>query len=351
MKEDKLISEYKESILHFNKLTEKCYSLLKELCDQKSIQIHSTSSRVKTEESLKGKIANKGEKYNSLSDITDIVGIRIITLFEDDVQKVEDIIKDEFEVDADNSEDKSKKLKANEFGYRSVHFVCSVGKSRKDLPEYRDISQLKFEIQVRSILQHAWADIEHDLGYKYEHDLPEYIQRDFFRIAGLLELADMEFTRIKQEIKQYSDNLKISDKSINIPINLISFDKFLEESIILNQIEGKIAEINNIPIQGKFRVSQMMKIFTLLNLVNLNELEKILEQKEKQLIDFSSKWVEGQNLLRKGLSVWTLAYILKAEAGKDELENYLKLMNIGETQYLATNSDRIFKTLNQIKSP
>ncbi len=351
MKEDKIISEYKDSILHFNKLKDKCYSLLSELCSHKSIQIHSISPRVKTEDSLKGKIANKGEKYNSLSDITDIVGVRIITLFEDDVQKVEDIIKSEFEVDIDNSEDKLKRLKANEFGYRSVHFVCSIGKSRKDLPEYKAISQFKFEIQVRSILQHAWADMEHDLGYKYEDDLPETIQRDFSRVAGLLELADMEFLRIKKEIKKYSDSLKINDKSINIPIDLISFDKFLEESIILNKIEDEVAKINNIPIQGKFRVSQMMKIFTLLNLFNLNELEGILEDKEKQLINFSSKWIEGQNLLRKGLSVWTLAYILKAEAGKDDLEDYLKSMNIGETQYLATNSERIYRTLDQIKNP
>jgi putative GTP pyrophosphokinase len=351
MKEDKIISEYKEAILHFSNLNDKCLSLLNELCGQKPIQIHSISSRVKTEESLKGKIANKGEKYNSLSDITDILGIRIITLFEDDVPKVENVIKDEFEVDADNSEDKFQRLKANEFGYRSVHFVCSIGKNRKHLPEYKNISLFKFEIQVRSILQHAWADIEHDLGYKYEDDLPAYIQRDFFRIAGLLELADMEFLRIKKEIKLYSDELKINDKSINIPINLISFDKFLEESFVLNRIESKIAEVNNVPIQGKFRVSQMMKIFTLLDLVNLTELEEILEHKEKQLIDFSSKWIEGQNLLRKGLSVWTLAYMLKAEAGKDDLEDYLKSMNIGETQYLTTNSERIYRTLDQTKYP
>lgn len=350
MKEDKIILEYRNSAAQFTKLKDKCDNLLRELCDYKSIQIHSISSRFKTENSLKGKIANKGEKYNSLSDITDIVGIRIITLFEDDVQKVENIIRDEFEVDPENSGDKFQKLKANEFGYRSVHFICSIGKSRKDLLEYKNISSLKFEIQVRSILQHAWADIEHDLGYKFEADLPNHIQRDFFRIAGLLELADMEFLRIKKEIKKYSDTLKINDKSVSIPINVISFDKFLDESHILNEIEDKISQINKIPIQGKFRGSQMMKILTILNLDNLTKLEEKLEDKKIQLIDFTTKWIEGQNLLRKGLSIWTLAYILKAEEGKIELENYLKLMDIGGSQYLATNSERIISTLNLIKS-
>jgi len=351
MKEDKIISEFRNSTDQFSKLKNKCESLLRELCDHKSIQIHSISARLKTEDSIKGKIANKGEKYNSISDITDIVGIRIITLFEDDVQKVEDVIKDEFEVDPENSEDKFQKLKANEFGYRSVHFVCSIGKKRRHLREYIEISSLKFEIQVRSILQHAWADIEHDLGYKFEGDLPDHIQRDFFRVAGLLELADLEFLRIKKAIKDYSDNLKINDKSTNIPINVISFDKFLEDSIVLNEIEYKISEINTIPIVGKFRGSQMMKILTILDFDNLTKLEEKLENYKDQLINFTTKWIEGQKLIRKGLCVWTLAYILKAEEGKEELENYLKLMDIGETEYLTTNSERIIKTLELIKSP
>lgn len=350
MKENKLIIEYRNSIDDYKSLKVKCHNLIEELCKQKSIQIHSVSSRVKEEESLKGKIANKGEKYNTLTDITDILGIRIITLFEDDVHKVEEIIKEEFEIDEVNSEDKFEKLSASEFGYRSVHYVCKISKKRSLLPEYSGLSQLKFEIQIRSILQHAWAEIEHDQGYKSESDLPENIWRDFFRVAGLLELADMEFVRIRKEIKNYSDSLKINDKSVNIPINMISFDKFLDESNILNEIESEISEINSIPIKGKFRGSQMTKLLSLLNIKNIKDLEKILGERKEQIIAFTTKWIESQRLLRKGLSVWTLAYILKAEEGKDELEKYFEQMNIGGTQYLATNSERVYDTLEKIKT-
>jgi len=351
MKDEIIIKEYKEQLTLFEKLKTKSHDLLEDLCKAKSIQTPSISSRVKTEDSLKGKILNKGEKYNSLNDITDIVGVRIITFFEDDVEKVEEVIKSEFNVDTDNSEDKFQKLKANEFGYRSVHFVCSIGPKRNKLAEYKALSNLKFEIQVRSILQHAWAEIEHDLGYKFETDLPEDIRRDFFRVAGLLELADMEFLRIKKEIKHYSDEIRINDKSKNIPVNVISFDKFLEKSKTLNEIDTAISKANKIPVQGNFRGSQMMKILSLLEIEDLNQLESILKERKEQLIKFSAKWIEGQNLLRKGLCVWTLAYIIKAEQGRDELENYLELMNIGGTQYLATNSDRIFRTIEEIKNP
>lgn len=351
MKEETIINEYKSSIGDYAKLKKRCHALIEELCQNNGIQIHSISSRIKTEESLKGKIANKGEKYKGLSDITDILGVRIITLFENDVIKVEKVLKDNFNIDSDNSEDKFDKLKSNEFGYRSVHFVCSLNDVRKMLPENENIGELKFEIQVRSILQHAWAEIEHDLGYKFESDLPDQIQRDFFRIAGLLELADMEFIRIKKEIRKYANKLRINDPTVNIPINVISFDKFLDESHILNDIDAKISKLNDIPIQGKFRGSQMMKILQLLEIKDLTQLEEILKERKQQLIDFTTKWIEGQRLLRKGLSVWTLAYIMKAEEGKDELENYLESMNIGGTQYLATNSERILKTLELIKSP
>ena len=323
MKEELIIKEYKESIGNFTKLKKRCDSLIDELCQKDGIQIHSISSRIKTEDSLKGKIANKGEKYNSLIDITDILGIRIITLFEDDVIKVETVLKSIFEIDKNNSEDKFNKLKANEFGYRSVHFVCSLNAERKKLRENEDIANLKFEIQVRSILQHSWAEIEHDLGYKFESDLPDQIQRDFFRVAGLLELADMEFIRIKKEIQKYANTLRINDPTIFIPINVISFDKFLEESYMLNEIESEISKINAIPIQGKFRGSQMMKIFQLIKVKDLTELEEILKTKKNQLIQFTVRWIEGQKIIRKGLSIWTLAYILKAEISKEDLEDYL----------------------------
>jgi putative GTP pyrophosphokinase len=350
MNEEIILEEYKKGLSLYDSLKIKSHSLLDDLCKVKSIQIHSISSRLKDEDSLKRKILNKGEKYNSINDITDIVGIRIITMFEDDVEKVEKVIKNEFNIDPNNSGDKFQKLNSNEFGYRSVHCVCSIGTERGVLAEYRDISSLKLEIQVRSILQHAWADIEHDLGYKFETDLPEHIRRDFSRVAGLLELADMEFLRIKKEIKRYSDNLKINDKSKNIPINVISFDKFLEKSVALNQIDLAISKTNDIPIQGNFRGSQMMKILTLLDINNLNDLEHILKERKEELINFSSKWIKGQKLLRRGLCVWTLAYIIMAERGEEELEQYLKLMNIGGTEYLATNSERIFKTIEEIKN-
>lgn len=350
MKEDKIICKYKTSIGDYTKLKKRCDALIDELCQNNGIQIHTISSRIKKEKSLKEKIANKGEKYKELNDITDILGIRIITLFEDDVIKVEKVLKDNFKIDSDNSEDKFDKLKSNEFGYRSVHFVCSLNDVRKILPENKNIGELKFEIQVRSILQHAWAEIERDLGYKFESDLPDQIQRDFFRVAGLLELADMEFIRIKKEIMKYASKLRINDPTVTIPINVISFDKFLDESFILNYIDAKISKINRIPIKGKFRGSQMMKILKLLEIKDLTQLEKILKDRRKELIDFTTKWIEGQRLLRKGLSIWTLAYIMKAQEGKEELENYLESMNIGGTRYLATNSERIFKTIELIKS-
>jgi hypothetical protein len=75
-----------------------------------------------------------------------------------------------------------------------------------------ELCGIKFEIQMRSSLQHTWAEIEHDLGYKSMYEVPREVRREFSRIAGLLELADESFVRIRSKIadynKQTTENIK-----------------------------------------------------------------------------------------------------------------------------------------------
>jgi hypothetical protein len=84
-------------------------------------------------------------------------------------------------------------------GYQSVHYLVRLGSNRKRLPEYRRFDGLVAEVQVRTVMQHAWAEIEHDIRYKSKSAIPLAISRRFMTLAGLLEIADREFQAIQEE--------------------------------------------------------------------------------------------------------------------------------------------------------
>lgn len=192
--------------------------LLKSL-EIKSIKYHSIEARAKEVESFGDKAIKpsvedpNAPKYsNPLKEITDLTAVRIITFFPLTVEKVDNIIYEEFEVLEKNN--KGELLEEEEkLGYQSVHYLVRLKRSRCELSEYQRFSGLIAEIQVRTILQHAWAEIEHDIEYKSSITIPSAIRRRFMALAGLLEIADREF----QSIQNDNDLIKIqSRKSVQI---------------------------------------------------------------------------------------------------------------------------------------
>ena len=199
-KSEYLVSQYEASLKKYERFDEKIKQLLKEVLTEAGIATHSITSRCKDLKSLKKKIGKKEEqekRYNGLADITDLVGLRVITHFSDDVDHVAKVVESVFLIDKDNSIDKRKSLDSDRFGYMSLHYVVSLSESRIVLPEYKLFAGLKAEIQIRSILQHAWAEIEHDLGYKAGVGVPKEVKRRFSRLASLLEIADEEFASLR----------------------------------------------------------------------------------------------------------------------------------------------------------
>ncbi len=165
--------------------------------------MHSITSRAKEPASFEKKAAkpsprNPSEpKYtNPLEDITDKAGVRVISYFLSTVEAFDQIINDQLIV----SEKINKSGEdPDRFGYQSVHYLVRLRPERTAWPEYRRFADLIAEIQVRTILQHAWAEIEHDMQYKAVAALPTKVQRRFAALAGLIEIADREFQAIEAE--------------------------------------------------------------------------------------------------------------------------------------------------------
>ena len=222
-------------------LSEQASSLLQAALHEQNIELNTFERRVKTEESLTGKLEKKGYKYRTLYDITDVVGIRVVTYYTDDVDKVAAIAKQIFDVDWKNSVDK-RKHQLNSFGYLSLHYICYL----KEGP----LRTIPFEIQMRTALQHVWSAIEHDIGYKGAVKLPPEFVRQFSRLAGMLEMADDEFSRLRTTMTEYRRQVQSLVKSghfSEVSLSSDSFSQFLELKPF-QRLNQRIAAVNQAEI-------------------------------------------------------------------------------------------------------
>ena len=224
-----IVEEYETNRSLYADFTETTKDLAEELLRTSGVDVHSVTSRVKNKNTLKQKLSSAGGEYSKLGDVKDICGIRIITYFEDDVDRAAEVIETEFEIDQENSVDKRAQLDADRFGYLSLHYIAKLTGSRLALTEYQRFSDCQAEIQIRTILQHAWAEIEHDLGYKSERAVPSEERRRFSRVAGLLEVADTEFVQLRDRPREYQAHvaLQIDSTPESIRIDQASLRAFI----------------------------------------------------------------------------------------------------------------------------
>jgi ppGpp synthetase/RelA/SpoT-type nucleotidyltranferase len=175
-------------------------------------------ARAKGVPSFAGKILRKDKQTpDPVNEFTDLCGARIIVHTESDVQNVAGFLEDHFDVDWVNTNQANRRLGPTEFGYRSTHYIVSFRPSRGGAPVFPSaevpveipgcvfaMANPRAEIQVRTIVQHAWADVNHDLAYKSTYDLPATWQRRFARAAAILEEADSAFSSIVEGLRVYS---------------------------------------------------------------------------------------------------------------------------------------------------
>lgn len=185
----------------------------------KKIPYQSITKRLKEKDSYLNK-CQKECYLNPIEEIMDVAGIRIIAYTNNDVKKICEIIKKEFKIDDDNSGNKIDKMGEDKVGYLSVHFIAELNDTRKGLTENSIYNNCKCEIQVRTLLQHAWAEIEHDRHYKFSGVLPKDISRRFYLIAGVLEMMDREFDALSDEIDVYSETVQTKTKKSDFDIEI-----------------------------------------------------------------------------------------------------------------------------------
>jgi ppGpp synthetase/RelA/SpoT-type nucleotidyltranferase len=179
-------------------------SLVSQLCHDEDIVTDSVTCRIKKTASLIEKLQRE-ERYLSLDDLTDKVGIRVVTRYLKDVDRVCEVLSSEFRLLEDVTHGSES---VESFGYASRHLILRISDSRKHLREWKRFADVVVEVQVRSILQHAWASISHGLDYKSSADVPKDVRRRLFRVAALLETGDELFDAFREQVDSLKDSYR-----------------------------------------------------------------------------------------------------------------------------------------------
>lgn len=305
-----LLQQYREQVLALEQLSKIVYDQLRQVLHEQSVELSAIEYRVKTEHSLAGKLERKGDKYASLEDITDLVGLRIITFYTDDVDKVAAIVQQLYDVDWTNSIDKRKAHELTSFGYNSLHYICRLKGG-----------SAPFEIQMRTALQHVWSAIEHDIGYKGAVKLPPEYRRQFSRLAGMLELADDEFSRLRTTMTDYRRQVQTLVKSGQLDEVLLSTDSFSSYLQLhpFNRLNQRIAAVN----QAEIFPASMLPFLPILEgfgLETLGDLQRFIDSNSEEAYQLavSQLAITDLDILSEtiGLQNLCIAYILKTGGGR-----------------------------------
>lgn len=346
-----ILEEYRRQRDDFVQLGDTAHAMLEEICEEARIEPFGIEHRVKREKSLAGKLERAGGWYSSLEDLTDILGTRIICFFSDDIDKIGKLVEKRFVIDWENSSDKRKLIRADSFGYLSMHYICSLP---FDAGYPDQICGKKFEIQIRTVLQHAWAAIEHDLGYKSEFGVPRSVIREFSRIAGLLEIADDEFVRTRDHMRDYTENVRqkiIENKADDVHIDSISLNEYVKRNTKMQALLKEISEIANAEISEIDAEGYIVQL-KFLGKETLGDVQKMMEENRELALLLAEKSLSNAELdilsSTVGLRFLCRAELLNQAYSEEKIIEFLKL-SLGTEEKASRQAKRLLKIYEMLR--
>ena len=330
-----LLKQYRELRPTLEQLAKDAYDQLRRALRDQGIYVTAIEYRVKTEKSLAGKLELKGAKYKSIDDVTDLVGMRVITFYTDEVDKVAAIAKRVFDIDWQESVDK-RKHQLNVFGYNSLHYICRL-----------KTGSPRFELQMRTALQHVWSTIEHDTGYKGDVKIPNEYLRQFSRLAGMLELIDDEFSRLRLVLTDYRRQIQTLVKNgqlDDVPLSSDSFRSYLDLRPF-DRLNKRIAAVNQAEI---YPVSLMpyLSVLESFGMETLSDVQHFIEDNSDDAyqLALSQLAITDLDILSSNtaLQYLCLVYVLKHDGGRDGLKSLYDLIN-GENDANGIVADMIME--------
>jgi GTP pyrophosphokinase len=340
---ERVLAEFdgKKSVLE--SFAEKSKSLLEEFLEDAKIRYQSVQARVKDREKLMQKYLDQAENYKELNDITDQVALRIITYYEDEVDRVAKVIKKEFDVDPEKSVDK-RETEPDKFGYYALNYVCKYLQGRTSQTEYKKFAGITCEIQIVSILRHAWSEIEHpwyDLKAAYPFD----IKRRFARIAALLEIAESEFLNLKQIQLDYRRSIAVQVEAniLDLQVDAVAMKSFIEREPLVKEIDLSMAAALGKTVAAEIpdRLAEVRSnAARLAGMTKLQDLRDALAKYRSAIPEYALRcrrevWPDAPTTpeLTKGVCVYAVGLILVNIRGEQATLEYLDVYGVKQPDW------------------
>lgn len=225
---------YNENYRRMESAKEMVREILNSILITEDIEVHRIQGRIKNREECINKFSRKykdplEEKkapYEIKDHISDLIGLRIILLYESDIEKVGSVLAKEFDVIDITNKTQALESRSNIFGYKGLHLDIKLSDQRLSMCEYQRFSDLRFEVQVRTIIQDAWSTLDHKI--KYKKAIPLNLERSINSLAALFEIADREFLKIHQVILDEEEKNRAQNE-VQSNINVFSFFHLINE--------------------------------------------------------------------------------------------------------------------------
>jgi len=312
---EKIIETYKSQIHLYKKLSEEVKDIIDQKMNKENIKIENSICREKTIESLTQKIKRKSYN-NPLEEITDLAGVRVVSYYEQDIQSIKCIIEKNFIVH--DCVDKTKKLGVDKMGYHGVNFVISLGK-RYSEREYDGRINLKCEIQVRTVLQDAWALISHHLVYKEEVSIPDRMKRDLNNVASLLEISQGIFDSMREKRERYISEIHEKEKA---PANFLS--QLVDYDTLYAYTKWKYKDL---PVSDTWHI-RLLSNLNLEKYPTLETIDNIVEQTKEAVNAYKKEnpsWFsDGTAYITKSLGFGDKEFRAKHGFGQKTRDAFLK---------------------------
>jgi putative GTP pyrophosphokinase len=196
---------YNDNAQRLDQAKDKFLGLLDSIIAHAGLDVAAASGRIKDrEESIKkftrkyqGDLEESATPYEIKDHVTDLVGLRLVCLYEDEIEPMGQLIREHFDVI--DVTDKTAEIEGTEnaFGYKGLHLDLRLDPVRAAMPDYAQFASYRFELQIRTVVQDSWSTLDHKI--KYKKSIPAALKRRINTLAALFELADREFRQVREE--------------------------------------------------------------------------------------------------------------------------------------------------------
>lgn len=323
-----ILEDYRKEKEQYAELGRVVQPMLEAICAKAGVAPFGIEHRIKTEKSLAEKLERRSGWFSTLEDVYDVLGLRIICLFSDEIDKIGNLVEQSFVIDKNRSYDRRAQIQADSFGYLSLHYICSLPPDA-DYPE--ELCGKKFEVQIRTLLQHAWAVTEHDLGYKTEFGVPRSVIREFSRIAGLLELADDEFVRARDHVQTYTEEIRrkiTENQAEDVLIDAISLNEYVRRNTKMQAFLREIGELAGAEVSEIDAEGYIVQL-KFLGKQTLGDVQRMMEENRTLAIQLAKKSLASAELdilaSTVGLRFLCRAELLNKGYPEEKITEFLEL--------------------------